>query len=269
MKRKLTGILNVIVNILVVIILIFSAFILVVSLTSKTENGGIPNVFGKAPISVLTDSMKGDAPDDFNAGDLIICDVVPDDGSRMESSYKEGDIVTFTQDLNGDNILEYVTHRIYKVNKDGTYLTKGDNNPTYDQDENNATVFGAISNTDVLAVYTGTKISGLGNVLSYLQTSMGFFLCVLLPMIIFFLYEAVRVVINIVAYNKEKAFNEAQKAIDASTELTEEQKQRAIEEYLAAQNGKSPGEPSETPADDPADDPADVPADEPEASDET
>ena len=50
-------------------------------------------------------------------------------------------------------------------------------------------------------------------------------------MIIFFVYEAVRVVLNLLAYNKEKALEEAKLAVD-SAELTEEQKKRAIEEGL-------------------------------------
>jgi signal peptidase len=52
-------------------------------------------------------------------------------------------------------------------------------------------------------------------------------------MIIFFIYEAVRVVMNLIAYSKEKAFEEAQSAVNNS-ELTEEQKKQAIEEYLAS-----------------------------------
>ena len=250
MKSKILRILNIIVTILIILILIISAFILVVSLTSKDENGGVPNILGKAPIAVLSDSMKGDAPDNFSAGDLIICDVVPDDGSRLSSTYKEGDVVTFKQDINDDEFLEFVTHRIYKVNEDGTYLTKGDNNESYDQDPDNSLVFNNITNADILATYSGFKISGLGSFIAYLQTSMGFFLCVLLPMILFFLYEAVRVVINVIAYNKEKAIENAQAIVNSSV-LTEEQKKRAIEEYLAAQGGNIP---LDTTEDSPTDD---------------
>lgn len=226
-------VLNIVVTILIVCILVVSVFIAMVSLSAK--NTGIPNVFGKATISVLSDSMKGDAPDDFSAGDMLICDVVSEPTS---ASYQVGDVVTFQYDVNGDDILDLVTHRIYKVNKDGTYQTKGDNNDTYDQDPNGTTVFPNISSEIILATYHGTKIPGIGNLFAYLRTQMGFFLCVLLPMIIFFLYEAVRVVINIIAYNKEKAIEKAQAIIDSSV-LTDEQKQRAIEEYLAAQNGEA------------------------------
>ena len=241
MKKPFVKVLNIIVDVLVVCVLIISLLVLTMVLTAQGE-GGVPSVFGKAPISVLTDSMHGDAPDDFDKGDLLLCDVVD---KSVKNEYKKGDIVTFKQDINGDNVEEYVTHRIYNVNKDGTFQTKGDNNTTYDQDPNATAVFKDIGKTDILAKYTGTKISGLGSVIQYLQTPLGFFLCILLPMIIFFLYQAVRVVLNLMAYNKEKALVQAQEAI-ASADLTEEQKQRAIAEYLAAQNQTSEPAQSET-----------------------
>ena len=232
MKKVLTKILHVAVDVLIVAILIVSVFILVVSLTARNSEG-VPNFLGKAPIGVLTDSMHGDKEDDFDKGDLIICDVVDD---RLEGEYKVGDIITFAADINGDEVRDFVTHRIYKIDSNGNYLTKGDNNETYDQDETNVIVFPAITPTRVLAVYHGQKISGLGGVINYLQTPMGFFLVILLPMIIFFLYQAVRVVINALAYSKEKGMIKAQEMI-ANADLTEEQKQRAIAEYLAAQQG--------------------------------
>lgn len=224
-------VLNITVTVLIVCVLIVSIIMAAVALTSKDT--GVPNIFGKAAISVLSDSMKGDADDDFNAGDMLICDVVSE---PLSATYEVGDIVTFQRDVDGDGKADLVTHRIYKVNKDGSYQTKGDNNETYDQDPNGTAQFPNINNYDILATYHGTKISGIGNFFAYLRTQMGFFLCVLLPMIIFFLYEAVRVVINIIAYNKEKAIENAQAIVDSSV-LTEEQKKKAIEEYLAAQNG--------------------------------
>ncbi len=240
MKKVLNKILHIVVDVLIIAILIISVFILTVALTARNSEG-VPNVFGKAPIGVLTDSMKGDKPDDFNKGDMLICDVV---GDKVSAKYKVGDVVTFAADIDGNGERDYVTHRIYKINKDGNMLTKGDNNDTYDQDKNNQTVFPEILNTDVLAVYHGTKINGLGGVLNYLQTPNGFFLWILLPMIIFFLYQAVRVVINAMAYSKEKGMMKAQEAMEKAG-LTEEQKQKAIAEYLAAQNGEIPAEAAE------------------------
>lgn len=234
MKSPFIKVLNIIVDILVVCVLIISVLVLTIVLTAQGE-GKVPSVFGKAPISVLTDSMHGDAPDDFDKGDLLLCDVLD---KNAKDNLKKGDVITFQEDVNGDEKLEYVTHRIYKENKDGTFQTKGDNNTTYDQDPKGTTVFDNIAKDDVLAKYTGSKIGGLGGIMQYLQTPLGFFLCILLPMIIFFLYQAVRVVLNLMAYNKEKVMLKAQEAI-ANADLTEEQKQKAIEEYLAAQNPAS------------------------------
>lgn len=233
MKGKLIKILNIIVDILVVCVLIVSVLILAMVLSAQGEDG-VPNVFGKAPISVLSDSMKGDKPDDFEKGDLLLCDVVD---KKAAKDYKVGDVVTFKLkgvDIDKDGQDDYVTHRLYKKNKDGSFLTKGDANKTYDQDPK-SNAWPNVSKADILAEYHGSKIGGLGDFIGYLQTSMGFFLVILLPMIIFFLYQAIRVVINIIAYNKEKALKKAQAMIESS-DLTEEQKQKAIEEYLAAQN---------------------------------
>lgn len=245
MKKKLIKVLNIIVTILIVCVLIVSVLMATVALTSKDT--GVPNIFGKATVSVLTNSMEGDGSENFSAGDMLICDVVSD---QVTATYQVGDVVTFLFDINGDEKLDYVTHRIYKVNEDGTYQTKGDNNNTYDQDSNNEIVFPNITKYDIVATYHGTKIPGVGNFFAFLRTPEGFFLCVLLPMILFFLYEAVRVVINIIAYNKEKAIENAQAIVDSSV-LTEEQKKRAIEEYLAAQGGNIPQNTIEdTPTDD-------------------
>ena len=247
MKAKIAKVFNIIVTVLIVCVLLISALILAVTITSKSDHTGVPNLFGKAPITVLTNSMEGDDPLDFSPGDLLICDVVD---PEADNKYQEGDVVTFTFDIDGDSVLDYVTHRIYKVNEDGSFLTKGDNNSTYDQDPDNTPSFPAVDPDNIVATYHGTKLPGVGNALGFLQTSLGFFLCVLLPMILFFLYEAVRVVINIIAYNKEKAIENAQAIVDSSV-LTEEQKKRAIEEYLAAQGGNIP---LDTTEDSPTDD---------------
>lgn len=237
MKKVIKRIVNIVVDILVVLILMVSILVVMLSLTTKSS--GVPNIFGIAPLSVQTASME----DTINPGDLIFCDV-----AEEEEEYQVGDIVTFPIEINGEKVLN--THRIVEVVKDENityYRTQGDNKETNPEpDEEFQTTF------SIVAKYTGTKISGLGNVLSFIRTQLGFFLCILLPMIIFFIYEAVRVVMNLMAYSKEKAFEEAQTAVNKS-ELTEEQKQKAIEEYLASlgqQSGNEENEPMvQTPAD--------------------
>lgn len=241
MNKTVKKVFNIIIDVLIILVLIISAFVLIISLSTTNGGKGVPNVFGKAPISVLTDSMNGDESDCFNKGDLIISDVAKDG-----DTYKTGDIITFRADVNGNGEEELVTHRIYQVNQDGSFYTKGDANPVYDQAETASPRFSSVYPSDVLAVYHGTKIGGLGNVLNFLRSSKGFFFCILLPMIIFFIYQAIRVIMNIIAYNKEKAMVAAQEAIQNS-ELTEEQKARAIAEYLEKEKAKAAAVPSDEP----------------------
>lgn len=248
MKKKLKKIFHVVIDVLVILVLIISIITVIMALTSKATNG-VPSIFGKAVIGVKTDSMNGDKPDSFSANDLLLCDYV---GSSNENNYKEGDVISFYQDVTGTGGKELVTHRIYKINEDGSFLTKGDNNSTYDQDPTNAVVFGNIHYYDVEAVYRGTKIPFVGGFINLLQTQIGFFWCVLFPMILFFIYQAVRVVLNAMAYSKEKGMQQAKLAVE-NADLTEEQKAKAIAEYLASQKGEpTEEEPAEPAAEDSA-----------------
>ena len=181
--------------------------------------------------------------DTINPGDLIFCSL-----TDVADEFQKDDIVTFPIIVNGEQVLN--THRIVEVVKDSNityYRTQGDNKKTNPEPDTDLQ-----TSSTIVAKYTGTKIPGLGNVLSFIRTQLGFFLCILLPMIIFFIYEAVRVVMNLMAYSKEKAFEEAQSAVNNS-ELTEEQKKQAIEEYLASlgqQSGNAGNEPEvQTPSD--------------------
>jgi signal peptidase len=221
MSKALKRVLNVIVDIIVILILVISVFIAVLSLTSQSS--GVPNIFGIAPLSVQSESMKGT----LEVGDLLFSEVTND----SSYTYEVGDIVTFPIEIDGVATLN--THRIVEVINDDNvtyYRTQGDNAET-NPDPDTALQ----TSSTIVAKYTGTKIGGIGAFLTFIRTQLGFFLCVLLPMILFFIYEAIRVVMNIVAYNKEKVLEEAQSAVN-SAELTEEQKQKAVEEYLASLN---------------------------------
>lgn len=227
MKSKVKKILNAIVDVLIVLILIVSLLIVVLSLTSKSS--GVPNIFGYAPMNVASYSMEPT----INKGDLIFSKVTND----IFCEYEVGDIVTFRTKI--EDIPTLNTHRIIEVIEDDGityYKTQGDNkdtNPVADEElQTSATI---------VAVYTGTKIPVIGNFFGFIRTQLGFFLCVLLPMILFFIYEAIRVILNLLAYNKEKTLAEAQAAVQ-NAELTEEQKQKAIEEYLASLGQNSDSE---------------------------
>ena len=246
MNKVVKKIINVIIDIIVILILLVSVLVITLSLTSKSS--GVPNLFGYAPLSVKSDSMKPE----FVEGDLIIGKV----STNQTDTFKVGDVVSFKDTINGEEVIN--THRITRIDDSGTtqvIYTKGDNAPEEDKAPK--------TNLDILAVYTGTKIGGLGGVLGFLRTQTGFFFCILLPMILFFVYEIIRVIMNIMAYNKAKAQEMAAEEV-ANAELTEEQKQRAIAEYLAQQKEQAeiaPPQDSESEVQTPAADEATAPDD--------
>ena len=227
MKSNAKKVINAIIDVIVVLILVVSVLMVVLSLTTKSQ--GVPNLFGYAPMNVASYSMEPT----INKGDLIFTKVTND----IDYEYKVGDIVTFPTEIQG--VQTYNTHRIVEViDDDGItyYVTAGDNkdtNPIADEEMQ--------TSSSIVAVYTGTKIPGVGNFFGFIRTQLGFFLCVLLPMILFFVYEAIRVVMNLLAYNKEKTLAQAQEAVQ-NAELTEEQKQKAIAEYLASLGQNSDSE---------------------------
>jgi signal peptidase len=216
---------NIILDVLVVAVLVISVMITIASVSSQSS--GVANLFGCTLLSVQTDSMEPV----IKTGDLIVGRLNAD--SNQE--YEVGDIVTFQMLV--DRSLIYNTHRIIaKEIQNGVayYTTQGDNAAAADQ--------GQIVSGDIISAYRGIRIPKLGIVMDYLQTQMGFFLCVLLPMIVLFCFQLGGFVRNLVAYNKEKAAEEAVKAVtEAAAVLTEEQKQQVIREYLENRSPQQAG----------------------------
>ena len=200
----------------VLIILLFAVSLLVVVMSLSSRSAGIANIKGVAFFSVQTDSMEPT----IMAGDLMISRL-----TKNDTVFEVGDVVTFEMYVDRTKILN--SHRIVsirEVNGVTYYATKGDNSSGQDQRE--------LSSGDIVAKWTGKKLGSMGKVMDFLQTQKGFFICVLLPLALFFLYMLYGFVKNLVEYNREKAEEAAAASVQ---ELTEEQKKKAIEEYLAAQ----------------------------------
>ena len=172
-------------------------------------------------------------------------------------------------DLNGDGKKEEEainSHRIVSIiyDTDGKalqYITQGDNRKT------NPVADAPVDYQDVIAKWTGTRIPGLGGFLSFLQQPKGFLIVIVLPLILFFLYELFVFIKTLLGIK-----NSGKKVISAADE--EVIKQKAIEEYLrqqqAAQNpapaapaGEAPAEAPTTEASAPAETPTEeAPAEE-------
>lgn len=242
-KNKAKKIAGIVLNVVLWLFVAFALVVTIIAVSSTANKKNVPTIGGTCYMSVLSDSMNADKPawatdsyDGFKQGDLIFCDYIAEDYNAI-TSLKKGDIITFEWDLNNNGekeVGEYNTHRIIGFisnqnseiqdfipeNETLRYIVTQGDNKEYSNGgtENVAPGF-------VLAKYTGRKIGGLGAVFKFLGSKLGFGLCILLPLAIFFAYELVVFILTLV-----KVKNEGKKTITAEDE--ELIKQRAIEEYL-------------------------------------
>lgn len=209
-------------NVLIWVFVAFSALITIMVFSAQGSSDGIPALFGKSWLTIQSPSMQ----DTYMVGDLVFMNKLSDEDKLQ---LKENDIVTYRApiDIDGDGITGDInTHRIYSIDKNtGVIVTKGDNNILPDNEGDTPYT---IHRNDVIGLCTDDgKLGGVGNVINFLRSSLGFFLCIVLPLILFFLYELYNFISILVSERAKKA--------PVSKETEEEIKRRAIEEYLKSQ----------------------------------
>lgn len=202
-------------NTLLWLFVILATIMTIMVITAQNNRSGLPSVMGKMPISILSDSMKGT----FSEGDMIVSKELT---TEEKANLKVGDIITYLTDLDGDGkASEINTHRIVEIKEDNGYVyyvTRGDNAETNTKNDDSAVRYDS-----VLGIYSGTRIGGLGKVMTFIQSQTGFLVCIVLPLIAFFLFEMYRFIVVIVAAKGKKQLSE---------EEEEEIKKKAVEEYL-------------------------------------
>lgn len=238
MNEKIKNVFNVLLDIFIVLIMIFAVLVLVIALSQKT--GNVSHIFGYTIRSVQTESMEqydkvGNPVYENNAffkGDLIVLKVEDRD------TYEVGEAVMFYMPIRGNENGVFteceptrtdkkilVTHNIIEiVEKNGTtyYRTQGINN-------NGLVDLNLKEPSEIVAVYTGVRIPSVGKAIDFIQTSTGFLVCIVLPILIFVIIQAIRVIKNFIAYKAQKLATEG---TPSTGELTEEEKRRIAEEYM-------------------------------------
>lgn len=231
-----------IINVVLVIAIVLAVLATYVSFS--TQSGNVPAVFGLRLYSVQTTSMEPT----LMKGDLVISTAVTD-----PQELKRDDIITYWTVIDNERVLN--THRIVEIsNVSGSlgFTTKGDNNSTNDAQY--------VHQKDVVGKYS-TRIAGVGKVFDYLQTSTGFLLVVVIPVLIFLLYQLVQFfrvlfeyqnVKNRIKFEQERGRTEdimEEKEADLAAErerMEAELRERLRAEILAEQNAAA-----QTPADTP------------------
>ena len=172
-KKVWNVILNVIAYASFALVLVLAVSIIV------SGRKGYSSFFGTAFVAVESDSMDGDEKDSFSKGTLLKIKILSDEEKK---NLKEGDVITFYDDnvIPGRRVLN--SHRIVTVSDNFgeiTFITKGDNNEVADS------AFRSLG--DIVGKVTG-RTKGLGNVVVFLHSSTGFFLCVVTPSLLLLAY---------------------------------------------------------------------------------
>lgn len=217
--KAVKKVITVCVSVVLWMVILLAALYAFTTLATR-DNTKVASIAGFTPMVVKTDSMSPT----FNSGDLIIikaCDT---------SALKEGDIITFHTIIQNEYALN--THRIDKIEENGdvrSYVTKGDNNDIADTH--------IISDGDIVGIYV-TRVAGLGNVMDFLSSSMGFLIVIVLPMLLFFIYQVYHLIM--VSINLKKAL-----AVEAAME--KEQKLMEAQGGVMAQEVPAQKAPAEEP----------------------
>ena len=224
--KKGLKILKIVANVLIWVFVAFSVLVTVLVFAANNnvvEGIRVPTLGGKTVINILTDSMQPT----INSGDIIIGQRVID---KEAKTIKNDSVITFVFRKDGQNTLN--THRIIEVHdEDGDglaeyYVTKGDN-----KEANVGDVTEKVVPEKVVSVWTGTRFGKVGSFLNFLQTSTGFLVVIVIPLVLFFVYELIRFFSALRSVKKS-----GKKEITAADE--EEIKRRAVEEYLRQQEAE-------------------------------
>lgn len=227
-KKSAEKAIKIIVNTLVWLFVVFAVVVTVLAFAAQSDPDGVPSIGGKCILTVQSDSMKGV----FNKGDIIIAEKLSE---KEKSELAVKDIISFKTDLDGNGVKEINSHRITEVikgeNGEVSYKTMGDN--TYGEDKEE------VAAADVIGKYNGTRIKGMGGFLDFLQKPKGFLAVIVVPLILFFVFELTNFVRTLIQVK-----NGDKKQITAEDEALI--RQQAVEEYLRRQKESENGS-SETP----------------------
>ena len=267
-KPTVKKVLSIVGNTILWLFVAFAIVITVIVFASNNKSGdnSLPSIGGLAFISIRSNSMdKSPNPADYNEGgrlegmkgfkkgSLIFVNSLTD---TEKYGLQVGDVITFSQDLDGDGTQELNTHRIIERHEDSGFVyfvTQGDHNEfpdgAYDPvtNGNDETVRPGgyiVVAHNVLGKWNGHKIGGLGNVLLYLQTRTGFFVVIILPLIAFFLYELIRFIFVVLSLKGKKTEDEIRQKVMEEL-LRAQQQQNAAPAAPAAPEPEAPTETSE------------------------
>ena len=170
--EKTVNIVSIVVLIVFLPILILNMVLIVKTAINPDE---IPSIGNSIPLIVLTESMEPKIHD----GDLIIVKKADIDDIDV------GDVISYYDPDSRSNSI--VTHRVIEVLTDESgksFRTMGDNNDVEDRL--------AVPAKNIIGVWEGFCIRFLGNIMLFMQSTLGLIVCIGIPVAALIVYEVVR-----------------------------------------------------------------------------
>ncbi len=175
---------KIIVNVLVCIVIILATCITLITISS--QKNGYFRVFKSIPLTMKDSSMEPT----IKKGSLIITK------EYKNNDIKEGDVISY-RSIDKNNTLEIKTGRvktIITVNEQTTYITEFDNKEYTDSEQ--------VNSKNVISIWNGKKVSTLGSIIDFLNTKVGFFICIIVPLALLFIYQLYKFIMLVIDYRK-------------------------------------------------------------------
>ncbi|WP_167954748.1 signal peptidase I [Anaerosporobacter faecicola] len=175
-------------NIIITLLMILSFICCYFAISSKRQNG-IPKLGDYIPIAIQSNSMKGV----FGKGDLILSK-----SYTQGHSLQIGDIITYYTIINGKRVVNTHTIIAFQESETGQRMieTKGVNNLAADER--------LVQESEIIGIYA-FHIPLLGQVISFMQTRFGFFVCILFPLAVAFLVQLLYTIVQYAILRKDIA----------------------------------------------------------------
>lgn len=189
------------------VVIVFAIGVTLISLNSEDNN--ISKIGKYIPLNVKTNSMEPT----IMQGDFIIveeCDT---------SKLKVGDVISFLATEEDTVIVK--THRIVSVDetsKDKSFITRGDNNEVND----NVPVFPS----DVVGVWKDVRLSKVGIILDFVSSQTGFLICIVLPLLVLFIYQIYRFIVVIIEEKNAATIKNNEAILEAAERIKAEERKR-------------------------------------------
>lgn len=250
-QQKVRTILGWVASALCVVIIIIALVISIMTITRTTGEKGVANIAGNAFMPVQTDSMEPT----FDKGDLIITKIYEGNGTDLQV----GQVITYKARVNnGGTLVEiFKTHRICEItNTNGTlrFTVIGDNPNPEDGAAGKDFVYvdsivatwgtpatpidsdgdGEYDSFNVTKDSMGKNMGKIGVFINWLQGNRtNYFLVIVLPLILMFVVYAYILIRSFIIAKLAKTKEEAVASTATVDGLSEEDKRRLAEEYLA------------------------------------